>query len=93
MLIFCKKNADIGKIKGVLVLKGICSKTKYVCVLMYQIQVSSIILKSFRQGENFTPPPSSQYEPLRSPPRLGLIIQHIIREGKGRIFIKGTNKV
>ena len=31
--IFCKTNADILKIKKILVLKGIFSKTKYVCVL------------------------------------------------------------
>ena len=33
--IFRKKNADISKIKMVLVLKGIFSGTKYVCVLTY----------------------------------------------------------
>ena len=35
--IFCKTNADTSKIKEVLVLKGIFPKTKYVCVLKYQI--------------------------------------------------------
>ena len=38
-------------------------------------QVSSIILTSFRQGGNFTPPPpppKPQNEPLKIPPRLGL---------------------
>ena len=34
---FCKKNADISKIKVVLVLKGIISKISYVCVRTYQI--------------------------------------------------------
>ena len=33
--IFCQKNADFSKIKRTLVLKGIFSKTTYVCVLMY----------------------------------------------------------
>ena len=33
---FLQKNADIGKIKGVLVLKGIFSETTPVCVLTYQ---------------------------------------------------------
>ena len=51
MLIFCKKNAEISKIKVVLVLKGIFSETTYVCVLTHQFQVPSIILTSFRQGE------------------------------------------
>ena len=37
MLIFCKNNADISKIKKVLVLKGIFSEIKYVRVLTYQI--------------------------------------------------------
>ena len=36
-LIFFAKNADISKIKGVLVFKGIFSETTYVCVLTYQI--------------------------------------------------------
>ena len=32
MLIFCKVNPDISKIKGVVVLNGIFPETKYVCV-------------------------------------------------------------
>ena len=48
---FLQENADISKIKGLLVLKGIFSETKYLCILTYQIQISSIILTSFRQGE------------------------------------------
>ena len=35
--IFCKKNADISKIKSVLVLKDIFSKSAYACVLTYQV--------------------------------------------------------
>ena len=42
---FLQKNADVGKIKRALLLKFIFSKTLYVCV----IQVSSIILTSFRR--------------------------------------------
>ena len=34
---FFAKNADISKIKRVLVLKDILSETTYVCVLSYQI--------------------------------------------------------
>ena len=37
MLIFCKKNANIRKIKEVLVLEGIFSETTYVFVPTYQI--------------------------------------------------------
>ena len=37
MLFFCEKNADIGKIKRVLVPKGIFFETTHVCVAMYQI--------------------------------------------------------
>ena len=37
MVIFLQKNTDIGKIKGILVLESILSKTTYVCVLTYQI--------------------------------------------------------
>ena len=33
MQIFCKKNADINKVKGVLVLKGMVSESACVCVL------------------------------------------------------------
>ena len=34
---FLQKNANIRKIKRDLILKGIFSKTKHVCVLMYQV--------------------------------------------------------
>ena len=37
MLIFCKQNADISKIKKALVLEGIFSETTYVGVPTYQI--------------------------------------------------------
>ena len=37
MLIFCKKNADISKMKEFSVLKGIFSEPIYVCLLLYQI--------------------------------------------------------
>ena len=37
MLIFCKGNAYISEIKGVLILKGIFFKTTYVFVLTYQM--------------------------------------------------------
>ena len=46
---FFSKNIDISKIKWALVLKGIFSETKCVCVLTYKFQFSSIILTSFRQ--------------------------------------------
>ena len=66
--IFGKKNTDISKIRRVLVLQGIFSETRYSCV---KFEVSSIILKSLRQGDNFTPPPP-QNKPVKSPPVLGL---------------------
>ena len=52
-------------------LKGISFETAYMCVyLCTKFQVSSIILTSFRQGANFTPPPPPrQSEPLKSQPR------------------------
>ena len=62
-MFFCRKDADIRKIKEVLVLKGIFSETTCVFVLMYlctyvyfctNFQDSSIILTSFRRG-NFIP--------------------------------------
>ena len=56
IIIFCKKNADICKIKRILVLKGIFSEIMYVCVyLRIKFQVSGIILTSFRQ--KYPPPP------------------------------------
>ena len=39
ILFFLKKNANTSKIKRVLVLEGIVSKTTYVCVLTYQISI------------------------------------------------------
>ena len=52
--IFAKKNADISKLKRVLVLKGVFSETAYLWLLIRvylytKFQVSSIILMSFRQ--------------------------------------------
>ena len=41
--------------------------------LRAKFEVSSIILTSFRQGVILPPPPPPQNEPLKSPPRLGLI--------------------
>ena len=52
------------------------------CVyLRTEFQVSRIILTSFRQGVILTPshPPSMQNEPLKSPPRLGLIYTQGLR--------------
>ena len=72
MLIFCKKNADISKIKKALGLKSIFCETKYGCVLRTKFQVSSIILTSFRQGVFLPPPPSPESESLQSPATLGL---------------------
>ena len=66
-----EKNADISKIEEAYALKGIFSETKYKCVLTYQIWSFSIILTGFRQ-EVILPSYSSQNEPLKSPPRLGL---------------------
>ena len=72
---FLAKNADTSKIKQIVVLKGICSKNKCVCELTYQI--SSFWWWRWRSWwvGNFTPPtpPPSQNEPLKSPPRLGLM--------------------
>ena len=50
MLMFSKKYADISKIKVVLVLKYIFFETTYVCGLLHQFQICSIIVMSFRQG-------------------------------------------
>ena len=38
-----------------------------------KFQVSNSILTSFRQGNSPPPLPQTQNEPLKSPPRLGLI--------------------
>ena len=69
-VLFLPKNAEIIKIKRILVLRGIFSETTYLCVLIYQI--SSIILTSFRQGEGgnlpLTTPLLPQNEPLKGPP-------------------------
>ena len=53
LLMFCKKNAGISKIKGFLELKGIFSETKYLCIPMYQIQVFIIILMTIIQRATF----------------------------------------
>ena len=59
MQIFCKKiNAEISKIKGLFVIKGIFSETTYVGILSTKFHVDNIILTSFTQGgggSSFTP--------------------------------------
>ena len=50
-VLYLPKNADISKIKGVLVRKSIFSETKCVCVyLRTKFHVSGIILTRFRLG-------------------------------------------
>ena len=69
---FCKSNANIRLINGVLVLKVKFIET-YVCLCLRNIfQVSSIILTSFSQDANFIPQPQPQNENLTSPLRLWL---------------------
>ena len=46
--------------------------------LRAKFEVSSIILTSFKQGGNFTPP-LPQNEPLKSPPRLELITANLVQ--------------
>ena len=70
MLIFCNKNADISKIKVVLILKCIFSEIKDVCVFTYQISSFWHNLNEFETEGVILPPP--QNEPLKNPPRLGL---------------------
>ena len=77
MLIFCKKEVGISKIKRTLVLKGIFSETK-TCVYLHtkhtKFEVSGIIQQDLDRGTgeggNYTNP-SPQDKPLRSSPRLG----------------------
>ena len=54
--------------------------------LRTKLQVSSIILTSFRQGVILLPPP--QNEPLKSPPTLGLkeITKKIKKKAHKKIF-------
>ena len=66
MLIFCRKNADISNIKGILVLKGIFSETTHVLYLRAKLQVSRIILTSFRQGVILIPLPTAKRTPKNS---------------------------
>ena len=49
-------------------------------------EVSSVILTGFRQGVGIIPPLSSQNEPLKSPPRLGLTLLSSVN------FLGTTNK-
>ena len=70
MVFFCKKKKkiDINKIKKAMVRKSIFFKTTNVCVLTYtKFQVFSIILTSFRQGEEFypSPTPTSKRDPKK----------------------------
>ena len=71
MLIFRKKNTDISKTKGVLVLKGIFSETKYVRVLTYQISSFYINSNEFWDGvilPRHHPHSATQNEALKTHP-------------------------
>ena len=63
MLIFAK-NADISKIKRVLVVKGIFYETIYVCLPTYQILSFLDDSNDFKTGLILPP----KNEPLKSPP-------------------------
>ena len=56
MRIFGEKNADISKIKGTLVLKGIFSELNMGVYSRAKFEVSNTILTSFREGVILTPP-------------------------------------
>ena len=64
-----EKYAEISKIKRALPLKSKFSETSYfyTVYLRAKVEVSRIILTSFRQGLGVPP----QNEPLKSPSRLG----------------------
>lgn len=66
------KKCCIPKIKGALVLRGIYSGTKYVCIILsFKIQVSSMIITRFRQGKGvilLPLLPQPQSEPQKSYP-------------------------
>ena len=78
---FLQKNSDISKTMLGLVPQDIVSKTTYECVLTCQISGFQLVLTSFRHGEgsNFPDPPPTtpKSEPLKRPPRLGLIINRL----------------
>ena len=71
MLTFCKKTADISKMKRVLVLTDKFSETAYVCVLTYQISSFKRNSNKFLTEVSFAPSPQ-QNKPLKTPPRLVL---------------------
>ena len=60
------KNADISKIEMTLVLKGIFSETKYVCVKKFVFEVSKIIITCVRQWGAILPTPTSKQTPKKS---------------------------
>ena len=75
---FLQKHAEICKIKEVLVLKGIFSKTAYVCVLAYQISsLISIIVTSFKQGV-ILPPTHTSKRTLKKPTQIRVKKQELI---------------
>ena len=90
MLIFCKKNADTGRFKGILTLKGVFYETIYVCVLTHQISSFSITLTSFRQGVIH---PSAKRTPKKpSQIRVKVIVLRIKSCFQILIFDKGQLK-
>ena len=71
ILIFCKKKATISKIKGVVVVKAIFSKTTYVYSITYSISGFQLNSNKFQMGQ-FYHPQHLQNEPLKSLLRLEL---------------------
>ena len=69
MLTFCIENAEIGQIKGILVLKGIFSETTMCLYLRAKLQVFSINLTSFSQLVILLPSPTAK-QTSKNPTRL-----------------------
>ena len=72
MHIFCKNVLTSAKLREPRHYKVYFIKLHMGVYLRAKFEVSSIILISFRQVGNFTPPPLPQNEPLKSAPRSGL---------------------
>ena len=88
-VLFLPKNANIRKIKRALVLKGTFLKTKYVCVLTYQISSSWHIFNRFRQGEGvvvITPPSTHSKQTPKKSTQAWVKFWHIIWQVRSWIY-------
>ena len=89
-ILFLPKNVDYSKIKGSCYWKVYFLKLHMCVYFRTKLEISNLILTSFKQGVILSPPCPPQNKHLKSPPRLGLNWWHLNlnRPIPGKIYRK-----